>query len=103
MNRWLVTLSREIIKLNFPSSFFLPEKRNLTVNRNTGETVLHKASRMGYDVSYIQVLFKMAVNTHGLNAYCYIVLQFFSKYLLHIGIEKLEHMLRIKMNWDGVL
>ncbi|XP_028405537.1 protein piccolo-like isoform X2 [Dendronephthya gigantea] len=25
------------------------EKRNLTVNRNTGETVLHKASRMGYD------------------------------------------------------
>ncbi|XP_046852076.1 uncharacterized protein LOC124445397 isoform X2 [Xenia sp. Carnegie-2017] len=25
------------------------EKRNLTVNRNTGETVLHKASRLGYD------------------------------------------------------
>lgn len=25
------------------------EKRNVTVNRNTGETVLHKAARMGYD------------------------------------------------------
>jgi hypothetical protein len=31
------------------------EKRNLSVNRNTGETVLHKASRMGYDVSFIDI------------------------------------------------
>ena len=38
------------------SFFALTEKRNLTINRNTGETVLHKASRMGYDVSFFSVV-----------------------------------------------
>lgn len=37
----------------FRCNSFSSEKRNISVNRNTGETVLHKASRMGYDVSIV--------------------------------------------------
>ena len=36
------------------------------MNRNTGETVLHKAARMGYDVS---ILFEFEINMAYM-AYC---------------------------------
>ena len=35
-----------------PCALF-PEARKLNVNRNTGETILHKAARLGYHVSLL--------------------------------------------------
>lgn len=38
--------------VNFSNHFLcLLEARKLNVNRNTGETILHKAARLGYHVS----------------------------------------------------
>lgn len=47
------TIIRDYVRISCGDHFwmFLVEAKKLNVNRNTGETILHKAARLGYHVS----------------------------------------------------
>lgn len=47
------TIIRDNVRISCGDHFwmFLVEAKKLNVNRNTGETILHKAARLGYHVS----------------------------------------------------